>query len=58
MAEDQDDSQKTEQPSQKRLKDAEEKGDVAQSPEIATFGGARCGDSPYSDVGRIDGEPD
>jgi flagellar biosynthetic protein FlhB len=37
MAEDQDDSQKTEQPTQKRLKDAEEKGDVAQSPEIATL---------------------
>jgi flagellar biosynthesis protein FlhB len=37
MAEDNDDSQKTEQPTQKRLSDAEEKGDVAQSPEIATL---------------------
>jgi len=37
MAEEQDDSQKTEQPTQKRLRDAEEKGDVAQSPEIATL---------------------
>src|SRR6185369_6173239 len=37
MAEDFDDSQKTEQPTQKKLRDAEEKGDVAQSPEIATL---------------------
>jgi flagellar biosynthetic protein FlhB len=37
MAEDNDDSQRTEQPTQKRLRDAEEKGDVTQSPEIATF---------------------
>ena len=37
MAEEQDDSQRTEQPTQKRLHDAEEKGDVAQSPEIATL---------------------
>jgi flagellar biosynthetic protein FlhB len=37
MAEEQDDSQRTEQPTQKRLRDAEEKGDVAQSPEIATL---------------------
>ena len=37
MAEDIDDSQRTEQPTQKKLRDAEEKGDVAQSPEIATL---------------------
>ncbi len=37
MADEQDDSQKTERPTQKRLRDAEEKGDVAQSPEIATL---------------------
>ena len=37
MAEENDDSQRTEQPTQKRLRDAEEKGDVAQSPEIATW---------------------
>jgi len=37
MAEDTDDSQRTEQPTQKRLRDAEEKGDVTQSPEIATL---------------------
>jgi flagellar biosynthetic protein FlhB len=37
MADDFDDSQKTEQPTQKKLRDAEEKGDVAQSPEIASL---------------------
>src|SRR5689334_20329597 len=37
MAEDTDDSQRTEQPTQKRLREAEEKGDVTQSPEIATL---------------------
>jgi flagellar biosynthesis protein FlhB len=37
MAEDFDDSQKTEQPTQKKLREAEEKGDIAQSPEIATL---------------------
>ena len=37
MAEEYDDSQRTEQPTQKRLRDAEEKGDIAQSPEIATL---------------------
>ena len=37
MADDRDDSQKTELPSQKRLQEAEEKGDVTQSPEIASW---------------------
>ena len=37
MADDIDDSQRTEQPTQKRLSDAEEKGDITQSPEIATL---------------------
>lgn len=37
MADDRDDSQKTEQPTQKRLQDAEEKGDVVQSPDIAAW---------------------
>jgi flagellar biosynthetic protein FlhB len=37
MADDRDDSQKTEQPTQKRLQDAEEKGDVTQSPDIAAW---------------------
>ncbi|MFC4348360.1 flagellar biosynthesis protein FlhB [Kordiimonas lipolytica] len=36
MAE-QDDSQKTEEPTPKRLREAEEKGDVAQSQEVKTF---------------------
>lgn len=34
---DQDDSQKTEEPSQKRLQDARKKGDVAQSREVANW---------------------
>ncbi|MEQ1755741.1 MAG: flagellar biosynthesis protein FlhB [Micropepsaceae bacterium] len=37
MAEDNDDSQKTEQPSQQRLQEAENKGDVTQSPDIAAW---------------------
>lgn len=37
MAEDRDDSQRTEQPTQKRLQEAEEKGDVVQSPDIAAW---------------------
>jgi len=37
MADDRDQSQKTEEPTQKRLQEAEEKGDVAQSPEIASW---------------------
>jgi flagellar biosynthetic protein FlhB len=37
MAEEQDDSQKTEQPTQKKLQEAEDKGDITQSPEIATL---------------------
>lgn len=37
MSDDRDDSQKTEQPTQKRLQDAEEKGDVAQSADIAAW---------------------
>jgi len=37
MADDRDDSQKTEEPTQKRLQEAEDKGDVAQSPEIAAW---------------------
>lgn len=34
---DEDDSQKTEEPTPKRLREAEEKGDVAQSQEVKTF---------------------
>jgi flagellar biosynthesis protein FlhB len=37
MSDDRDDSQKTEQPTQKRLQEAEEKGDVTQSPDIAAW---------------------
>ncbi len=37
MAEENDDSQKTEQPSQKKLQDAEARGDVTQSPDIAAW---------------------
>jgi flagellar biosynthetic protein FlhB len=37
MAEEHEDGQRTEQPTQKRLRDAEEKGDIAQSGEIATL---------------------
>lgn len=37
MAEDQDDSQKTEQPTQKRLDDARQKGQVASSKEVGNF---------------------
>lgn len=37
MSDDKDDAQKTEQPTQKRLQEAEEKGDVAQSPDIAAW---------------------
>jgi flagellar biosynthetic protein FlhB len=37
MADDRDDSQKTEQPTQKRLNEAQERGDVAQSAEIAAW---------------------
>ena len=37
MAEDNDDSQKTEQPSQQRLSEAEERGDVVQSPDVAAW---------------------
>jgi flagellar biosynthetic protein FlhB len=37
MAEDGDDSDKTEDPSQRRLEQAHEKGDVAKSQEVATF---------------------
>lgn len=37
MADDRDDSQRTEQPTQKRLQDAEERGDVVQSPDIVAW---------------------
>ena len=37
MADEHDDSQKTEQPSQKRLQEAEERGDVTQSPDVAAW---------------------
>lgn len=37
MAEDKDDSDKTEEPTQRRLEDAHEKGDVAKSQEVVTF---------------------
>ena len=37
MADDRDDAQKTEQPTQKRLQEAEERGDVAQSPDVAAW---------------------
>ena len=37
MADDKDDAQKTELPSQKRLQDAFEKGDVTQSPDISAW---------------------
>ncbi len=37
MSEENDDSQKTEQPSQKKLQDAEARGDVTQSPDIAAW---------------------
>ena len=37
MAEERDDSQKTELPTQKRLHEAQEKGDVTQSPDIAAW---------------------
>ncbi len=37
MAEDQDESQKTEEPSQKKLDDARRKGQVASSKEVSNF---------------------
>jgi len=37
MSDDKDDSQKTEQPTQKRLEEAAERGDVVQSPDIAAW---------------------
>jgi len=37
MADDQDDAEKTEDPTQKRLKDALDKGDVAKSQEVSTW---------------------
>lgn len=37
MADDRDDSQRTEEPTQKRLQEAEERGDVTQSPDIAAW---------------------
>jgi flagellar biosynthetic protein FlhB len=37
MAEERDDSQRTEEPTQKRLDDAHKKGDVVKSSEVATF---------------------
>ncbi|MFD1696658.1 flagellar biosynthesis protein FlhB [Roseibium aestuarii] len=37
MADDSDDSEKTEDPTQKRLRDAHEKGDVAKSQEVSTW---------------------
>lgn len=37
MAEDTDDSQKTEQPTQQKLSQAEERGDVTQSPDVAAW---------------------
>jgi flagellar biosynthetic protein FlhB len=37
MADERDDSQRTEQPTQKRLQDAEERGDVVQSPDISAW---------------------
>lgn len=43
MAEDQDDSSKTEEPSQKRLTDAEKRGDVLKSTEIGHWFGLAAG---------------
>ncbi|HET7336143.1 MAG TPA: flagellar biosynthesis protein FlhB [Rhizomicrobium sp.] len=37
MADEQDDSQKTEEPTQRRLDDAEKKGDIVKSQEVSTF---------------------
>jgi len=37
MADDNDDSQKTEQPSQQKLSQAEERGDITQSPDVAAW---------------------
>ena len=37
MADDQDDAEKTEDPTQKRLKEAHDKGDVAKSQEVSTW---------------------
>lgn len=37
MADDRDDSQKTEEPTQKRLSEAEEKGDIAQSADVSSW---------------------
>lgn len=37
MSDDKDDSQKTEQPTQKKLQEADERGDVAQSPDVAAW---------------------
>ena len=37
MAEENDDGQKTEQPTQHKLQQAEEKGDVTQSPDVAAW---------------------
>ena len=37
MADDQDDSQKTEEPTAKRLQDAREKGQIANSREVSNF---------------------
>ena len=37
MADEKDDSQKTEEPTQHKLQQAEEKGDVTQSPDVAAW---------------------
>lgn len=37
MAEERDDSQKTEEPTQRRLEEAQKHGDIVKSPEVATF---------------------
>ena len=55
MADDRDDSQRTEEPTQKRLADAREKGDVAKSREIATLVDARPRRPSSSRCGRRHG---
>ncbi len=43
MADDRDDSQRTEEPTQRRLEQARERGDVAKSTEVTTFAGLAGG---------------
>ncbi len=56
MAEDRDDSQRTEEPTQKRLEDAREHGDVVKSTEVSTFAVLAGGTLAMAMFGQSAGE--